>query len=269
MLVPLHHNVASSARYELICPSCGNHFESQDANGGICNVCEMFSHTTPEELEKEQEAKQLLSDLHTCLLSKTWEKAIETADAIAAKNDPYLLYGAGIAYLAYSDAEYSNIDYNLHGYMEENSDCRESGIRISYKAKQYLEQAIWICANDPNITADASTSYIKFIASVKLGKPEDMQVYLNEIIAKGADSVIARYASMVYYSFLGNIKRSNQLAQLLIDLGIETSNYYVARNMLKQHKYKAAKKALEELLAVTEMPEARKLLEYVKATLSA
>ncbi len=264
-----HKNEISPTRYEFACPSCGNSFESQDAKGGICNVCEMFSHMAPEELEKEQETSQLLSDLHTYLLSKAWEQAAKTADAIAEKSDPYLLYGAGIAYLTYSNAEYSNTDYNLHGYMEENSDHKENSIRICYKAKQYLEQAIWVCRNDPNIASNEGTSYIKFIASVKLDKLEDMQIYLNEISGKGTDGITAKYANMVYYSYAGDIKRSNQFAHSLAVSGIETSSYYMARNMVKLHKYRTARKLLERLLAATEMPEARNLLEYVKAALSA
>ncbi len=262
------NDAANQARYAFVCRACGNAVESGDAGGGICGFCALFSHTTPADLEKEPEIRQLLADLHASLQSKAWEEAVKTADAMAAKNTPDLLYGAGVAYFAYSDAEYSNTEYNLHGYMEENSDHRENGVHLSYKARQYLEGAIWACKNDTNSATDERTSYMKFMASMKLGKLEDMQTYLSEINAKGTDTIMMKYANMAYYSYSNDLLRSNKLAESLIGSGIVTALYYIARNMVRKRKYKAAKKTLEGLLSSEEMPEARKLLEYVNATLS-
>ncbi len=241
------------------CPYCANEISTKSSGESICNFCEMPSDTS--------QWKKLRSDIHGFITAKnnlisknSWAEAAKLVEqAIAIDQSPHMLYSSGIFYEAYSNYEWHSVDYNLKGYMEENSMHRELSWQLLSRSKTLIYHTIKMCHDTLTSEPDYHLAYVKLIAETRMKRMAQARSTLSLINSDPNPSTRKDYANMVYYSCINDTKN----AILYIDSVSNTqinAFYYLSKLLVNNSMTEDAKAILVKLNNKANIPKARELL---------
>ncbi len=248
---------------QVICRYCGSIAYSYDGKEAICHFCENHADADKSQALNDPVLSKKLN-VQLSMGKSDWEGAAKAADALAtASADPYMLFFGASIYRAYSDYKYYDRDYNLMGYMEQNSANVYASLDFTSKSKEYFYKAIKTIDSQPQVASDASLQYTKFISLMRLGRVSESYNALAKLREIAATGLLTDYAGMVYSVEMDSKDVEHRLNGPLA-AGHPNAFYYLARRMIKQKKLDDAERVLEMLQKKVSMPMAFYLLGRVR-----
>ncbi len=241
------------------CPFCASRIFGRAGSPISCNFCEM--HIEKWQIERlRPDIRALLVSKKNLLANNSWDAAAKTVEQIIKLDQsPQMLFAAATFYEAYSNYFWHSVNYNLNGYMEQNSVNREFSWQLLSKSKTLLFEAIKECSAHLKTTRDINLAFVKLLAEAKLSRLFDAKETLKMINSAPDPDPLKDYANMVYLSHLGDSKHAAPYIQraALTELN---AFYYIAMLLAKEKKNDEAKRILLPMLAKTNMPRAMELL---------
>ncbi len=245
---------ASLGFSELSCPHCGAPVLSLRNKEAICHLCEGFVSTAHEELLQKNEALYSgLFKIHGLIAANSVEDALSLLETISASlpdGDIRPAYGAAVIYALISDYKYYSVNYNLPGFMEENSKNIYTSLDLISKSKKLLYKTIKSVDSAEDGEADESLLYLKFISYIKLKRMADARDALYGFRNLKSTGLQYEYAKMVYTVEAGASDAWGFL-QPMLNGSYPNAFAYFARYMAKNEK--TAKARLEAKLILSEL----------------
>ncbi|MDE1822785.1 MAG: hypothetical protein KGI00_00225 [Candidatus Micrarchaeota archaeon] len=233
----------------------------------ICGFCEAYVGMVKSDARAlHPEMDMILSSIHFLAKEGEWDDAIALAEQVKVGDEPYLLYGFGILYKAFSDAVYWHVDYNSKGFMEGNAANRNNepnmkknnSMHLLEKSKEMLYRSIKLMESKKD---DAEILYIDFLANMKLGRRVDAKSALDRLNTVGNDKV--KIYANAKYSVEYNTEDARAHLEALAKGASPNSAYYLAVDLARRKRFGESKKMLGILLNNAAMPEGMELLKKI------
>lgn len=254
--------VAKSGRL-ITCPYCMSKTISV-ASYCVCSWCEALIHEKNSDITNS-EVFDAIKSIKLNYNDKKFTDSIASADkAFSLTKNPWFLYIKGIVQLSASNEEISLISYDKPGFMEENAVHRENGSKLYADARLSLYKSI-SSANSNSVDSKAlDTTFLQFIASIKLQDKTAAKHYLDEL-SELKNQTILNYAKVLLFSLNGLFEESLKHAQLLLSNQnfMACALYYYAFDLFKLHKTKEASLAISEAIKYISTPSAFALHESI------
>lgn len=244
-----------------ICEFCGNEI-AEYTGTGACGFCEMFPSAAASEMHAAtpDSIKQINS-----ISDERWEEAEKLIEKLSAESaSPGMQYALSQFYFRRSNQLYYGIDYNLHGYMKENSDKREASWVLLGKAKGLMYKTIKLCNDQIAKSSTQEALYTRFTAEMSLQRHRDAKATLDLLAGIKNNDEVSLYSNMVYYSTLGSKKIATKFMESTISSQPNTF-YYLARHLAKYGNTRGAGTVLGKFMERSRMPKAYHLLQKIKA----
>ena len=227
-----------------VCSYCGRSTLAY-GNTYFCNFCELYNGELPvgSELSINPELLSNMQSASQLLAQKQFSEAEKSIDQFAsAAVNPMVLYVAAVLYRYLSDAFYFNVNYNLNGFMELNSENREKSLQLTAKSKEYFFKAIHAIDSSPEPKSDLLL-FVRFMSLVKLGRLVEAKKALSDLSSKQAQ--LYGYASMVY-SVESNSRQALALVNKQLASGNVNAIYYLSKYLAANGKSDEAQQVLEQ-----------------------
>ena len=260
---------------DLLCRCCGAKVNVlSPVTESICNFCEAYVSLQDKDIVHGNSAiEKNLAGMQECAVQGRWVDGTQYADALAATNDPYFLFGASSFFKFFSDYTYYGVDYTLEGFMYSNALRRSdefqknkyNAMALISKSKGYLFRALKVIS--ANQHPDGSTLFLSFMANMKLKRAAQAQKILAEINSIQGNALIRSYANMAFSTGTKG-KDAEKFIESSLSYGISNSIYYLAMHIAMKKRLDEAISLLDMLIARTGMPSAipyRYILKDVKA----
>ncbi|MHB1829767.1 MAG: hypothetical protein ACYCO0_00020 [Candidatus Micrarchaeaceae archaeon] len=254
---------ASIIQSELICRCCGAKVHVISAvTESICNFCEAHVSFQDKDIVHGNSAiEKNLAEMQECAAQARWADGTQYADALAATKDPYFLFGASSFYKSFSDYTYYGVDYTLEGFMYSNAQRRSdelqknkyNAVALISKSKEYLFRALKVISSNPQ--PDDPTSFLSFMANMKLKRIVNAQKALAGINSSQGNELMRSYANMAFGTETKS-KDAEKFIELSLSYGISNSIYYLAMHVAMKKRLDEAISLLDILIAKTGMPMA-------------
>ncbi|MGC8537590.1 MAG: hypothetical protein ACP5MZ_01220 [Candidatus Micrarchaeia archaeon] len=253
--IKLLHATKKNSR-SLMCQFCGAYTPAIE-NHGVCHICEnVISSDRAALMKSNSDICKMLDDYNKQISSSDFDSALKTYDSIIAKYPaPNYTYAKALAYISYSNYELSKIRYDLPGFMEENSAHKEMASRLFSSAKMLLSKAIFDASKQasapPGQIPTYGTSYLLFLAAIKLGDIAAAKSYLGKLKASG-NAYLSSYAEIIFDSNTNNFSGLLNSADLMLkskDFPINIF-YYISYALFKLGKRADSEKLTAELQKV-------------------
>ncbi len=245
------------------CEYCGNEFNSYNSQASACPFCGIYSEKSSAEFS-EDEAFNSAKALNSAIIQGSEYDLEKSASKILSlKNIPQQIYSLAILYKRSSELEHSTKNYDIPGFMEENSEHEEKAIDLFSKAKGLLYDAIFACNRALATAANAEIYYVKFLAEIELENMHDAKGTLELLAKTSPRKEMLDYASMLY-AIKMNQKDTIEHINSVIGNGDITGFYYLAKYLAANGKLEESKHILENLLNKENILVARLLIDKIK-----
>jgi uncharacterized Zn finger protein (UPF0148 family) len=254
--------------FELTCPNCGALTRYTKGKSVFCNFCEQYINISEAEIANETGVEIQFAEVSAAIREGAYEEAEKKAALLSkGKKDPELMYLSALAYLCISDAAYHETDYNLRGFMEQNSDNIRRGLDLTSKWKEYFYKAIKIVKYEigRDVAVDGSLLFVKFMSEIRLKRFVDAEKTLKLLHGSGIQSDLSEYADMVYNVEAGRPVAERVLPNLL-SKGEMNSFYYLAKHLAMQSRLDEAETVAKWLNRITNMCMAKELSRKIEST---
>jgi hypothetical protein len=251
---------SSLTQFQFICRSCGSSTYAISAeHETFCNFCE--GYVDLEGMDSvHAEAEKNLMGMSAAVHSGQWLSGVPYADALAATNDPFFLYGAAHFYKFFSDFTYHDMNYEMPGFMYSNAEKRsDEPLRNKYnamalisKSKGHLFKALKVISSMP---PEARLTYLKFMCNVRLKRHSRAAVVLEDLKAFDNDALY-KYANMVLSAESVTGKSALMAPDIRSAAGSANFFYYVARYFAKKGRLADSTTVLDKLTQKVYMPMA-------------
>ncbi|MDE1861033.1 MAG: hypothetical protein KGH72_04955 [Candidatus Micrarchaeota archaeon] len=256
----------SIVQTDIRCRCCGTSlFSAGKLPDEFCTFCEAYGNGKAHNADANPVIKENVLMMGKAMREGAWLDGVKYADAIAEINDPYALYGAANFYAAFSDFTYNDVNYNLEGFMYENSSKRSDDLKknkynamaLTSKSREYFYRLLKIATSQTSI--DEYMAYLAFMANVKLNRRAYISMTLAVLRGMKLDDSVTHYAEMVYMEKLASAHAAEYVSRMATP-GYVNSFYYLASLLAKNKNFDDASSILERLEKSTGMHMASKLL---------
>jgi hypothetical protein len=252
--------ISTTANPSATCYCCGSFILMSDKDTGFCHFCEAYNlldENIPENSlsDKFYAIQMLIESNDPAEAEKTLDKILKYAEV---QQNPAALFGAASIYRNLADAYYYNLDYNRHGFMEENSSNIYHSLDLTSKYKTLFYKLIRMAEPNLEMPSDSNLIYLAFFSCLKLKNYHKAKKFLNALsrISKGLE---VEYAEIAFEVDSGNGIKPEKIFNM-VSKGNSNSLYYLAKNNVKLKRFKEAKSILERLNSRVNMPDSRYLL---------
>lgn len=231
---------------------------------GMCQFCEAHVPSKPKNITDASARER--GEINELLASGDWEEAAKHIDDFAGpKDDPLVVYAAGMFYWFYSDYKYHKQDHNLGGYMEENADNRYSSLYTTVKAKDNLYLSMRLIDDASKLGADEALLYTKFITDIRLKRPQYAIKTLEQLREVSKKGLVVDYAEMAY-AVVTNDKAAEQKCTSLMEKHELNAFYYFSRVLVRRKMLNEALRILDKVTDMAYMPMAEELSKKIRIT---
>jgi hypothetical protein len=251
------------------CRACGSMLFSMGKDDDIiCTFCESYANQTDYSVDFNPEIKDSILAMNKALMEGAWLDGVKFADAVAATNDQYGLYGAATFYSAFSNHTYADVNYNLGGFMYENAAKRSDELKknpynamaLTSKSRGYFYRVLKVIEKTSD--DDPHTAYLEFITNIKLGRKAQAALAIDKIKATDTTGMLINYAMMVYAERTVDKKAINYIIKE-IDNGQVSAFYYLADHLKRERDFAMSKSLLTVLTNSLHMYTALALFDKV------
>ncbi len=239
---------------ELFCPYCGTKTYCL-VNLTLCSNCEsIISMTRSAVLKKDSLTVQSLEKINALTdLDYTSEENFESAiniydELISSKGDIGYIYAKSLMLIKYSNYIISKINYEGHGFMEENYVYSQKSMNLVSNARLLLYKLISSAeTNVKNNINSFNDAYFIFLAYIKLKKLKSAQYALNSLKKfKEDDNLNISYAELIFYINMADFSSAILLSEKLLNNGVIHLNilFYYAFAMFHINKFKQSNKVI-------------------------
>ncbi|MCL4365072.1 MAG: hypothetical protein M1569_01955 [Candidatus Marsarchaeota archaeon] len=260
----------------LLCRCCGSAlYVLPGAQESICSFCESYVNANDINIvHSNREIENNLLKMQENAVEGRWQDGAEYADALATTNDLHFMFGVANFYRFYSDRVYSDVDYNLSGFMYSNAEKRSdelhknknNAMALISKSKEYLFKSIKLINDTPN--PSESLLLMGFMSNIKLKRYVHAKKALGSLNAPSIGEIPQSYANMVF-NVETNTKTAEKFISSSISLGIQNSFYYLSRHLAKNGYLVKAESVLKRLIEKTGMHEAVSFMDSLNDVIDA
>jgi hypothetical protein len=243
------------------CPYCGMKTISL-LDYCVCSWCEALIHKKTSD-SQSSELSQAVTGINSNYLSKQYEASMAACDtAFSISKSAWFIYLKGIIQLSASNNETSMISYDKPGFMEENAVHRERSSKLYADARLSLYKAISAAGKNSADSKALDTTYLQFIASIKLKDKPASKHYLDELSDIG-NKFVVNYSKMLLFNINALYAESLSHAELLLSKSSFSTGalYYAAFSLFKMHKLKDAESLVSEAIKYISTPSILALRE--------
>jgi DNA-directed RNA polymerase subunit F len=253
----------SNELHSFACEYCGSEFKSFNAQASACPFCNIYSEKSNLELA-EDAAFDAAKTLNNAIMQDTDYDIEKIANNILSlKNSPQQIYSLAILYERSSELEHSNKNYNIPGFMEENSDHEERAATQFSRAKGLLYDAIFACNKELSSGESAELQYVKLLAQLEVNDMHNAKTTIEALAKMGARKEMLDYANMLYMIKL-NKEDAIKYIEQVIGNGDIMGFYYMSKYLASKGRLKEAELILSNLLSKENIFVAKLLLDKVK-----
>jgi hypothetical protein len=244
---------AASSGMLIKCPYCGAKTISL-SDHCICSWCEALIHKkmSSQNLDLAESVDAIRSNYS----SKQYDASLAACDkAFSLSKSPWFIYLKGIVQLSASNNETSMISYDKPGFMEENVIHRVQASKLYADARLSFYKAISEASKSSTDSKALDTTYLQFIASIKLKDKPASKHYLDEL-SEIDNKLVINYSKMLLFNMNALYKESLLHAEVLLSKSNFSVGalYYAAFSMLKMHKIKEADALISEAIKYISTP---------------
>lgn len=248
--------------YGIACPYCGALTVGALPNEIVCNFCEAY-FTKTQAIALKSAAKKMAALNRDAITGET--KAIDAFAEEVKKQppNPLALYGLGNLYWAASSSKYLNHDYNLAGFMEQNSDNTYASLAFISRAKEHFYKALDVIQHIDHTEDTTQLVYTTIICNLKLGRMLQAHTGLEVINKINVGGLARSYANMAY---VVNARDPGAITSIkpLLNAGSPNAIYYLARVLAQKKQFDDALLILGALSKSVNMPMCSYLLRSIK-----
>lgn len=248
--------------YGTNCPYCGALSLGVLPNEAVCNFCETYFKRVLGDSATVSEKK--MAALNADAIKGETKSLDAYADELKKQApSPLTLYGLGNLYWVASSSKYTELNYALEGFMEQNSENIRTSLDTTSKSKEYLYKTLDAIQHIEHAEDVTLLVYTSVLCNIRLGRLFHAHASLGELNKIQTGGLARSYANMAY-AVSSKSRDALQFIRPLMNTGEPSAVYYFARTLAQKKEFDEASLILEALTNTVNMPMCSYLLRSIK-----